>query len=113
MTIKIISMDTGGRNTVSIFTGDYIRHTEESLPAREVAWWSGALTIGAFGHIDSEQSIIVSYVDIFDKDQVLIRSLLITPKSECFIMNDEGKTVDVFYSHVNPSSDTDSHTKSN
>ena len=100
MTIKIISMDIDGKNTVSIFSGDHIRHTEESCPAREVKGGSNISIVGGFDDFNSEQPIVVSYVDIFDKDRTVIRMLLITPKSECFIMNDEGKTVDVFYSYV-------------
>lgn len=100
MTIKIISTDIDGIVTVCLCSGDSIRHTEKTHPARETKGSSDSVIVGGFGNMNSEQIIITSEIEIFDKDNSLIRRLVVTPKSECFIMNDDGKTVDVFYSHV-------------
>ena len=101
LTLKIITTDQDGQTETHLFSGDSIVHREYRTQDhnilskvhknRPTAW-----IIGDLSGSSSEQPFIASDVFIYDKDRDCKNLLFITPKADCFIM-DNGKTIDSFF----------------
>jgi hypothetical protein len=97
LTLKIVTLDHNEEEQTSIFFGDSITHSERVVKISELPP-SEDRYVGIFADPKSEQPFMSSRVMIFNADRTLKESLLILPKSDCFI-TESGKTVDTFHSY--------------
>jgi hypothetical protein len=100
LTLKVITTDLDGQTEIHILNGDSISHreyfSEDHYIISKVRETNSTVWIlGNMVETSSKQKFIVSEVKIHDKDRYCKNELFITPKADCWIM-DNGKTVDSF-----------------
>lgn len=100
LTLKVITTDLNGQSQTHLFNGDSLTHKEyfsedRYIVSKKCKEDASIWIIGAIEENSSTQKFTVSEVDIYDDDRYIKNKLFITPRAECYIM-DNGKTIDTF-----------------
>lgn len=101
LTLKVVTTDQDGQTETHLLNGDSITHKEyfsadhcivPKIRERNSTTW----ILGNMVETSSTQKFIVSEVKVYDENRSCKNDLFITPKADCYIM-DNGKTVDSFF----------------
>jgi hypothetical protein len=101
LTLKVITTDQDGQTETHLFSGDTITHKEyfsadHCIVSKVKENNSTVWIVGGMVETSSTQKFIASDIAIYDADRYIKNLLFITPKADCYIM-DNGKTIDSFF----------------
>ena len=102
LTLKVVTIDLAGQTESFVLNGDSISHKEyfssdHCIIAKTREKNSTTWIIGDMIETSGTQKFTVSEVKIYDEDRYCKNDIFILPKSECYITDANGKTVDSFF----------------